>query len=528
MKTKTLWILSWLLLSTNLFAQDSNFYIYLCFGQSNMEGQGGITRPDRNVDSRFKVFQALDCPNLGRTKATWYTAVPPTCQCYSGLSPADYFGRTMVANLPDSITVGIINVSVGGCDIRLFDKDIYMNYDSTYTESWFLDKIKAYGGNPYQYLIDLAKLAQQDGVIKGILLHQGETNTGDPKWPSYVKKIYNDMLADLSLNANEVPILAGEVLATSGSCCASMNTIIRRLPDTIPTAHVISSEGCPGQDIAHFSSEGYRILGRRYAVKMLSLMGYEANYTEAECGNIGKNWKILSDKSASNGAYLNITATTNDTVTPPSNPDEWVEWNITINNDTTYYLYGRFKKDSIDNNACWIKIDNGNFELFNINANTAWEWHEIKKLRLSAGQHNIILSAAQNEILLDKICIKNSEITPVSAGEEASVICTPNFTPTSIQDKQSTGYKLYQNIPNPVNSQSTIIHFEIPRDEYVSLKIFNGRGQEIAELAGKKYTSGKHAINFSTKNLAPGTYIYTMKAGSFADSRKMILSGKKK
>jgi hypothetical protein len=286
MKTKILLISVLWILIANINAQNPNFYIYLCFGQSNMEGQGAIEPQDRIVNSRFKVFQAINCPNLNRTKAKWYTAVPPTCQCYSNLSPADYFGRTMVENLPDSISVGIINVAVGGCDIRLFDKDIYMDYDSTYKESWFTNKIKDYGGNPYKHLIELAKLAQKDGVIKGILLHQGETNTGDSKWPSYVKKIYNDMLTDLSLKASEVPILAGEVLATSGSCCSSMNTIIQRLPDTIPTAYVISSQGCQGQDYAHFNAEGYRILGKRYALKMLSLMGY--NIVDSENDNKNK------------------------------------------------------------------------------------------------------------------------------------------------------------------------------------------------------------------------------------------------
>lgn len=263
-----------LLLTMNLFAQDSNFYIYLCFGQSNMEGQGKIEEQDKTVDSRFRVMQAIDCTNPGRTKGTWRTAVPPLCQCMSGLSPADYFGRTMVANLPDSIRVGIINVAIGGCDIRLFDKDWYQDYDSTYTEAWFTDKIKAYEGNPNKYLIDLAKLAQHDGVIKGILLHQGETNTGDTQWPSYVKKIYHDMLTDLSLSADSVPLLAGEVLSAQGNCCSAMNPIINSLPGTIPTSYVISSAGCTAQDNAHFDSEGYRELGRRYALKMLSMPGY--------------------------------------------------------------------------------------------------------------------------------------------------------------------------------------------------------------------------------------------------------------
>jgi hypothetical protein len=261
-------------LSLSLHAQKSNFYIYLCFGQSNMEGQGKIEAQDTIKNSRFLVLQAIDCPNLNRTKGKWYPAAPPVCQCYSNLSPADYFGKTMIANLPDSIKVGIINVAIGGCDIRLFDKDIYQDYDSTYKENWFTSKVANYGGNPYRHLINLASLAQKDGVIKGILLHQGETNTGQTQWPMYVKKIYSDMLTDLSLNAESVPLLAGEVLATGTNCCSGMNSIIDRLPDSIPTALIISSAGCYGMDQAHFDSEGYRKIGSRYAIQMLKLMGY--------------------------------------------------------------------------------------------------------------------------------------------------------------------------------------------------------------------------------------------------------------
>lgn len=259
--------------------QDSNFHIYLCFGQSNMEGQGTIESQDETVADRFQVLQALDCSGLG-SKGEWRVAVPPLCQCGTGLSPADYFGKTLIKNLPESTKVGVINVAIGGCDIRLFDKDIYQDYTSTYEESWFTDKVAAYDGNPYQYLIDLAKLAQKDGVIKGILLHQGETNTGDAQWPNYVKKIYEDMLNDLSLSADEVPLLAGEVFSGDDNCCSSMNPIINTLPEYIPTAHVISSDGCTGQDNAHFNSAGYRELGKRYAVKMLTLLGYEDIITE--------------------------------------------------------------------------------------------------------------------------------------------------------------------------------------------------------------------------------------------------------
>jgi lysophospholipase L1-like esterase len=56
-----------------------------------------------------------------------------------------------------------------------------------------------------------------------------------------------------------------------------MNAIITELPKTIPTSYVISSQGCPSRpDHLHFNPAGYRELGRRYAVQMLSLLGYKA------------------------------------------------------------------------------------------------------------------------------------------------------------------------------------------------------------------------------------------------------------
>lgn len=259
---------------TVLNAQNSNFHIYICFGQSNMEGQGAIEPRDTLANSRFRVLQAVDCPELGRTKGNWYPAVPPLCQCTTGLSLVDAFGKTLVDHLPDSITVGVVHVAVGGCDIRLFDKDLYPHFDSTYAQSWFTSKVAAYGGNPFQHMVELARQAQREGVVKGILLHQGETNTGQTEWLTYVKKIYEDLLAELSVA--EVPLLAGEMVSEEDNCCARMNAIVQQLPEVVPNAHVISAAGCPAQDQAHFNSEGYRILGRRYALKMLSLLENKA------------------------------------------------------------------------------------------------------------------------------------------------------------------------------------------------------------------------------------------------------------
>jgi hypothetical protein len=283
MKKKLMFLLFAGLLFSNakVFSQDPNFYIFLCFGQSNMEGNARPEKQDSIVDPRFQVLEAVDCPNLNRTKGNWYPAVPPLSRCRTGLTPGDYFGRTLVENLPKDKRVGVVNVSVAGCKIEIFDEDLYKSYLET-AATWMKSIANEYDGNPYAKLVEMGKLAQKSGVIKGILLHQGESNTGDTLWSKKVKIIYDRLIKDLNLNPKDVPLLAGEVVnADQGGACASMNPIIDKLPQTIPTAYVIPSNGCTtGRDRLHFTAEGYRKFGRRYAARMLSLMGYNVTIPE--------------------------------------------------------------------------------------------------------------------------------------------------------------------------------------------------------------------------------------------------------
>jgi hypothetical protein len=258
-------------------AQDPNFHVYLCFGQSNMEGAGRAEEQDKTVDERFQALQAVDVPSLKREKGKWYAAVPPLARGRTGIGPADYFGRTMVASLPKEVRVGVVNVAVAGCKIELFDKERYQAYAAT-VPPWMTGIIKEYGGSPYQRIVDMGKLAKKDGIIKGILLHQGESNTNDKQWPEKVKRVYDNLIKDLELDPASVPLLAGELVnADQNGACASMNRIIAELPKTIPNARVISSAGLPCRpDRLHFTAVGYREFGKRYAEKMLSIMTAEA------------------------------------------------------------------------------------------------------------------------------------------------------------------------------------------------------------------------------------------------------------
>jgi len=253
-----------------------------------MEGNAQWEAQDvGNVDPRFQMLATCNFTNPKRTMGNWYTAECPIVSPVGKLGPSDYFGRTMVKELPDK-KIGVIAVAMGGSPIEMFDKDLYEQKLKDNPSEWWATLAKQhYGGNPYGRIIEMAKKAQEVGVIKGILLHQGESNNGDSKWPDMVKKIYKDMLRDLGLRASEVHLFVGETeYAEMGGGCSWHNTVVAKIPEVIPTGHVVSAAGIPGNgtDPWHFSAAGYRTLGKRYAEAVLEVMNNPGTYT--------KHWTI--------------------------------------------------------------------------------------------------------------------------------------------------------------------------------------------------------------------------------------------
>ena len=251
-------------------APDPNFHIYLAFGQSNMEGQGTIESQDKTVDPRFQMLSTIDNFN-GRKLGTWNDAIPPLANKHGGLGPTDYFGRTLVEKLDPQIKVGVVVVAVAGCSIVLFDPPVSQSYWNQQA-GWFMDIVKDYGDDPYQRLVDMAKKAKEDGVIKGIIFHQGETDEGDSDWPNKVKKVYDRLVKDIGLDAN-IPFFAGEVPYQGSS--KGTNNNIRKLPQQSKNFYLVSAEGLNDLDMMriHFSSQGYRDFGKRYAEKVMEVLG---------------------------------------------------------------------------------------------------------------------------------------------------------------------------------------------------------------------------------------------------------------
>jgi hypothetical protein len=255
---------------------DPNFLIFLLIGQSNMEGAPASEAQDRNDNPRVKVLALRDCPQRGQVRNVWYTASPSLHTCGNSLGPGDYFGKLLADALP-SVTIGLVPDAIAGVDIDIFRKGVV----STRRNEFFLPPDNQ-RNSAYETLIERARLAQQVGVIRGILFHQGESDaaTGalQQAWPGKVQGLVRDIRTDLGLGSADAPFLAGELLANgppqNGCCGNAMNPLVRSLPDLIPNAFVISGSGLGvNTDGLHYNVAGQREFGTRYGQAMLEALG---------------------------------------------------------------------------------------------------------------------------------------------------------------------------------------------------------------------------------------------------------------
>jgi hypothetical protein len=92
----------------------------------------------------------------------------------------------------------------------------------------------------------------------------------------------------------------------------------------------------------------------------------------------------------------------------------------------------------------------------------------------------------------------------------------------SIQVNVPKEFVLGQNYPNPFNPMTTI-DYSLPKDGYVSLKVYNLLGQEVATLVHKEMPAGSHRINWKAQDLPSGVYFYKITVGSYSKTNKMVL-----
>lgn len=232
------------------------FHVFLLLGQSNMAGYPKSQSSDKVEDPRILVLGYDNNPALGRVKDQWDVACPPLHETYQdAIGPGDWFAKTIVKKVPEEDTIGLVPCAISGEKIETFMKS---------------------GGSKYNWIINRVKLAQQKGgIIEGILFHQGESNNGDANWPSKVNILVEDLKKDLNLG--DIPFIAGELLYSGG--CVGHNTLVNKLPSVVKNCYVVSANGlvvdpADTQWRLHFSHDSQVTLGKRYAQKMIEVLGW--------------------------------------------------------------------------------------------------------------------------------------------------------------------------------------------------------------------------------------------------------------
>lgn len=227
---------------------DSNFYIYLALGQSNMAGRGEISGKYARLQHDRVVM--MDQENQ------WVPARHPVHfdkPKVIGTGPALSFGIKMAQKYRNH-KIGLVPCAVGGTSIQHWKPGAYD--DRTDTHPWDDAKVRI-------------REAMRHGVIKGVIWHQGESDSAPEKAAHYLEDLRDliQRLRDLTGNP-DLPFVAGE-LGQYREVYGHINRVLEKLPAAVPYTAVASSRGLkPMADGTHFNSKSSHRLGKRMARQM--------------------------------------------------------------------------------------------------------------------------------------------------------------------------------------------------------------------------------------------------------------------
>lgn len=221
------------------------FHIYLLMGQSNMVGWGKIEEEDKVTHPRiFKLNE----------KNEWVQAANPLHPGSRHMGMGMTFAREMIKQ-DESIKIGLIPCAFNGSPLSRWQRK---------------------GGDLYAQAMKKAKLAMEKGVIKGILWHQGESDSNGRLADTYTER-FQQMVKDVraELGNENIPVVVGQVgtfFAERRPTAKKINECHAKVSETVPLSACASSEGLTDRgDRCHFDNKSLREFGRRYAKLMQEL-----------------------------------------------------------------------------------------------------------------------------------------------------------------------------------------------------------------------------------------------------------------
>ena len=229
----------------NIANGKDTLLIYVMAGQSNMAGRGAVGAKDTIPDPRILAMNKDNCFVPAREPLHYFYQPG-----LSGLDCGMSFARNMLPYIPANARVGLIPCAMG----------------STSIEDWRYDQ----GGIVplYSAMMTRTRAGMQQGVVKGILWHQGESNAEDSTYKNYEDNLQALILKWRSdLNNPELPVFLGKLAPFyKKPYTDSINAAIERTSEKLPHVYVIETAGLTCKpDSTHFDAEAQRLLGARFA-----------------------------------------------------------------------------------------------------------------------------------------------------------------------------------------------------------------------------------------------------------------------
>ncbi len=230
-----------------------NVWVFIMAGQSNMAGRGIVESEDTVSDKR--IFSINKDGQIIIAKEPLHFYEPERTGLDCGLS----FAKTLITKkIPDSISILIIPTAIGGSSIRQWLGDSVFRNVKLFSN--FLAKVE---------------IAKQNGIIKGILWHQGESDANEKNIPLHKERLHSLFSKFRSaIGNNELPVLLGELGSFSNNP-ADFNLINKAIHDYAAedkNSRVISTKDLKDKgDHLHFDSEGQRAMGKRFANAYLKM-----------------------------------------------------------------------------------------------------------------------------------------------------------------------------------------------------------------------------------------------------------------
>jgi len=118
--------------------------------------------------------------------------------------------------------------------------------------------------------------------------------------------------------------------------------------------------------------------------------------------------------------------------------------------------------------------------------------------------------------------VTDQNLSPAASGSYAEIDDLSFSILTDVNDERAivNNFSLEQNYPNPFNP-STRINYQISKDDFVTLKVYDIIGNEVATLINKEQSAGKYSVDFNAANIPSGVYLYRLQAGELVQTRKM-------